>query len=182
MTLSDLNRWIEPIKHRIANMFARAILNNVDDSTMMQLLQLEVLPGELRDQVERFQEYGFTSVPVKGAEALIARIAGHSDHGVVICVADRRTRPVNLESGEVCVYNKFGTQILIDKNGNTVVTCSGDVTFKGGTTPVAKEGSSTTGHVHTLTGTAGPYSIVGTAITQTDTIATGAGSPNVKVP
>jgi hypothetical protein len=51
-----------------------------------------------------------------------------------------------------------------------------------GGTPVAKEGSITTGHQHTLTGTAGPYPISGIAVTQTDTIATGAGSPTVKVP
>lgn len=73
------------------------------------------------------------------------------------------------------------TSIELNKDGK--VTVDGvQIVFKGGSTPVAKEGSSTTGHSHTLIGTAGPYPIVGTAVTTTDTIATGAGSPNVKVP
>lgn len=49
-------------------------------------------------------------------------------------------------------------------------------------TPVAKEGSATTGHSHTIVGTAGPYPIVATINPSTDTIAVGAGSQNVKVP
>jgi hypothetical protein len=58
----------------------------------------------------------------------------------------------------------------------------GTVLLKDGGTPVAKEGSATTGHQHTLAGTAGPYPLSGTAVLTTDSIATGAGSPNVKVP
>jgi hypothetical protein len=57
-----------------------------------------------------------------------------------------------------------------------------DAAFDGGSTPVAKEGSGTTGHVHVLAGTAGPFALAGTAVFITDTIAAGAGSQNVKVP
>lgn len=55
------------------------------------------------------------------------------------------------------------------------------IKLQGGSTPVAKEGSSTTGHTHTITGTAGPYPIVATIAVNTDSIATGQGSANVKV-
>lgn len=56
------------------------------------------------------------------------------------------------------------------------------IKLNGGAIPVAKEGSSTTGHQHTLSGTAGPYALSGTAVLQTDSVASGAGSPTVKVP
>jgi hypothetical protein len=73
------------------------------------------------------------------------------------------------------------TELHVD-GGSELHLTAGKVLLKEGATPVAKEGSATTGHQHTLTGTAGPYPISGSAVMTTDTIAAGAGSPNVKVP
>jgi hypothetical protein len=56
------------------------------------------------------------------------------------------------------------------------------IKLNGGSVPVAKEGSVTTGHVHVLAGSAGPFPLTGTALVTTDSIAVGAGSPTVKVP
>lgn len=73
--------------------------------------------------------------------------------------------------------------LTLGKDGGAQVKITDvDIILKGGSTPVAKEGSATTGHQHVLTGTAGPYPIVGTAVTTTDTIAVAAGSANIKVP
>jgi hypothetical protein len=70
--------------------------------------------------------------------------------------------------------------------GVTEITINADVIklAGGGTagTPVAKEGSATQGHVHIISGTAGPFPLSATAATATDSIATGAGSASVKVP
>jgi hypothetical protein len=67
----------------------------------------------------------------------------------------------------------------------TTVTASGQfnlngtpIVLNGGSTPVAKEGSATVAHLHT--GTAGPYGV--TLVTAAPVIASGAGSPTVKVP
>ncbi len=65
------------------------------------------------------------------------------------------------------------TELVV--NGTTIK-------LNGGNTPVAKEGSVTTGHVHVLSGTAGPFPVIGTALVTTDTIAVRAGSQTVKVP
>lgn len=68
-----------------------------------------------------------------------------------------------------------GSTTELDVNATTIA-------FQGGGTPVAKEGSGTTGHTHTVTGFAGPYPISATITTATDTVASGQGSQNVKVP
>lgn len=60
-----------------------------------------------------------------------------------------------------------------------------EVVFNQGSTPVAKEGSATAGHAHTVTFalTAGPYPVAGTITVQsnTDTIASGEGAQDVLV-
>jgi hypothetical protein len=72
-------------------------------------------------------------------------------------------------------------RLKLDVTSETDITGS-PLKLNSGSTPVAKEGSSTTGHTHTITGTAGPYPIAATAAVATDTIATGAGSSTVLVP
>jgi phage baseplate assembly protein V len=172
----------KPISTRIANMVARATVKLVDDSKKIQILQVGVLKGETRSEIERFQNLGFTSVPEEGAEAVVLFVGGRRDHGYAVAVDDRRYRLKDLEPGEVAMYHKSGSKIVMKANGDIEVTADANVKINGGSTPVAKEGSATTGHMHTLTGTAGPFPLAGTAITTTDSIATAAGSATVKVP
>lgn len=173
---------IAPLRTQLTNVVARAVVKLVNDGKKMQILQLELLEDETRDDCERVQNYGFTSVPEDGAEAVALFPGGGRDHGLVIAVDDRRYRLKGLAKGEVAVYDKQGSKIVLKSNGDIEITASGDVKFNGGSTPVAKEGSGTTGHQHTLAGTAGPYPLSGTAAMTTDSIATGAGSSEVKVP
>ena len=48
---------------------SRAVVQRVDDTGGVQTLQVEVLDGEVRDDVERPQQYGLTSVPLEDSEA-----------------------------------------------------------------------------------------------------------------
>lgn len=70
--------------------------------------------------------------------------------------------------------------------GVTELTITADVIKLAGggsaSTPVAKEGSGTTPHLHLITGTAGPFPLTATASTEAPSIANGAGSASVKVP
>lgn len=194
--IRNLEALLKPLRTRLANLVARAVVQLVADGGKLQVVQLGLLEGETREAVERVQEYGFTSHPHPGAEAVVLFVGGRRDHGLVVAVDDRRHRKVGLEAGEVALYTdegdcivlrrgrvvevKAGTKLRIEAPAFEVV---GDtVTLLEGSTPVAKEGSATTGHVHTLAGTAGPFALVGTAVLQVDTIAAGAGSQNVKVP
>lgn len=110
------------LANRIANIVARAVLQRVDDSKRVQLVQLGVLADEVREDVERFQNYGFTGNPPEGAEAVVLFVGGRRDHGLAIAVDDRRYRVRNLESGEVAVYTDQGDSIVLRRGGTIEVT------------------------------------------------------------
>jgi phage gp45-like len=145
------------------------VVKLVDDSTKMQLLQAVLLSDEAREGIERFQNYGFTSVPLEGAEAVIVFVGGRRDHGLALAVDDRRHRLRNLESGDVAVYNNAGSKIVLKANGDIeitpdsgTVTVTGDLDVSGtltASTDVVGGGKSLASHTHSagaLTSPSGP--------------------------
>lgn len=100
---------IREIGNRVMMMFARGVLRSVNDSNGRQQLQVELLKGELRDGVERMQNYGFTSHP-KGGDVAVAFIGGNREQGIVLIADDRRYR-ISLEPGEVAIYDDLGNKI-----------------------------------------------------------------------
>lgn len=112
---------LDKLKVRIANALARAVVQLVDDGRKLQLLQLGVLDGEVVEEAERFQEYGFTSVPLEGAEAVVLFPNGDRGHPLVVAVDDRRHRLTGLQPGEVAVYNNTGARIRIKADGTVEV-------------------------------------------------------------
>jgi phage baseplate assembly protein V len=121
LTIDSLNRVLAPIRRRIDNMVARAVVRSSIDSTKLRELQIEILRGELRDRVEHFQEYGFTSRPLDGAEVVGLFVGGSRDHPLIIASEDRRYRIKNLEKGEVALYTDEGDYIHFKRGGNIEV-------------------------------------------------------------
>ncbi len=119
--LSAIRYMVAPIQRRVRGMIARAVVQLVDDSLQCQGLQLTLLADEVVDDVEHFQEYGFTSRPFAGAEALHLAVGGDRGHGIAIAVTDRRYRPTDLEEGEVCLFTDEGKQFHAKRNGEVIV-------------------------------------------------------------
>lgn len=113
-----LQEQISRLKVRLVNSIARAVVQLVDDSRRLQRVQLGVLAGEDIDDGERFQQYGFSSVPLDGAEAVVLFPAGDRAHPLVIAVDDRRHRPTDGKPGEVCVYSNTGATIRLLETGD----------------------------------------------------------------
>lgn len=111
--MQALQRLLVPLRLRIANLVARAVVQLVVDTPKLQELQLGVLEGETRERCERFQPYGCTSVPLPGAEAIVLFVGGLRDHPLVVCVDDRRYRKTGLQPGEVALYDHHGTCVLL---------------------------------------------------------------------
>ncbi|NDV21013.1 phage baseplate assembly protein V [Pseudodesulfovibrio sp. JC047] len=106
-----VEKMLRPIRRRLALMVSRAVLVMIDDDTTLQELQTRILGEELLDSLERFQQYGFTSVPHPGAEAITLSVGGHRSHTVVINVDDRRYRLKGMKGGEVALYTDEGDYI-----------------------------------------------------------------------
>jgi phage baseplate assembly protein V len=120
MSLNLVRRMVAPLRTQIANLVARAVVKLVTDSVKMQVLQLEVLDGETRDGCERVQQYGLTSVPLEGAEAVVLFVGGRRDHPLVVAVDDRRHRKKDLQPGEVALYTDEGATVYL-KRGRIVI-------------------------------------------------------------
>jgi phage baseplate assembly protein V len=113
--LNHLNKWIAPLKRRVLLMVSRAILRAVNDQAPLQQVQISLLADELRDKVEHFQSYGFTSYPHVGAECAVMFVSGNRDHGLVIAIDDRRYRLKPLLAGEVALYTDEGDKIHLQR-------------------------------------------------------------------
>jgi phage gp45-like len=144
--IRDIQKMLRPLALRIANLVARGVVRLVDDGKKLQLLQVDVLTEETRDEVERVQNYGFTSVPLDGAEAVVLFVNGRREHGLVVAVEDRRHRLTELEPGEVAVYSESGSKVLLKVNGDVEITpASGVVKVIG---DVTADGISLKSHTH----------------------------------
>ena len=95
---------IRQLFRRVRLTVGRAVLTGVDDAPRMQTVQVEGLAGVVVDGAERFQQYGLSSHPVEGAEAVLFGLGGMLQHPVVASVDDRRYRPRDIAKGEVVVY------------------------------------------------------------------------------
>lgn len=112
-----VSQMIAPLRNRVYTMITRAIIEVVKDTDGMQVVKLNLLAGETRSDVERFQNFGFSSNPPVGAECVALAVGGNRDHLIVIVADDRKTRVKNLAKGESVVYTDDGTIIHLKKGG-----------------------------------------------------------------
>lgn len=111
-------RLIGPVWRRMRLLVSRGVLKLVDDSLKLQGVQVSLL-GDEPAWAERFQEYGYTSHPLPGAEAIVAAVGAQRAHLVALSVDDRRHRPKGLQPGEVCLYTDEGDEIRF-KRGRVI--------------------------------------------------------------
>lgn len=130
----------------LRGLLGRGVVESVDDTPMMRTIQAEFLPGDVREGLEHFEPYGFTSRVKQGAEAIGAFFNGDRSHGVVLVTADRRFR-LHVEEGEVAVFDDQGQKVVLKRDGilvetpknltatvggNALATVSGTTTLKSG--------------------------------------------------
>jgi phage baseplate assembly protein V len=114
--VKQFGHLIAPIKSSVQLMISRGVLTLINDALATQEVQLNMLAGENLGGVERFQEYGFTSVPFPGAEAIFASVAGNRTKGVVLVVGDKRYRLTGMQGGEVALHDDQGQTIIIHRD------------------------------------------------------------------
>lgn len=153
--MSDLARMMGPIARRIGNMLARGVVTAVSEGSKLRSLQVRMMAGEIKDDIEHFEPYGYTSRPLPGAEHVSAFFDGDRSHGVTLIVADRRYRLAGLEAGEVALFDDLGHVVHLTRNGIVIkgaghpvtitdtpqinldaptVTCTGNVNITGNLT------------------------------------------------
>lgn len=115
--IKAFQQMMEPIARRVLLAISRASVHSTNDASKRQTMQVTVLSGEDKDVVERLQNYGFTSVPVPGAQALVLCVGGNRDHPLIVAADDPRHRKNGMKPGEVAVYSLWGDYILFKEGG-----------------------------------------------------------------
>lgn len=158
MDLNKLRQALRPLATRIANTVARAVVELADDTKKLQLLQVGALAGETIDGAEHHQPYGFSSVPLAGAEAVAVFPNGDRSHPLVIVASDRRYRPTGGQPGQVTMHHYSGAKVTMLANGNIEVQPGpgGEVLIKDAAGAVDRlvKKSEFDGHTHPGTGLA----------------------------
>ena len=116
MIARTVAKLMAPVARKVRLIARRAVVALVYDDPKLQELQLAIFSGEIRDTVERWQDYGFTSHPLPGAEAIVLGLGGNTDHGAVIKVDDRRYRLRSLAQGEVALYDDQGQVVHLKRD------------------------------------------------------------------
>lgn len=109
---------LRPLKNKILLLVGRGVILAVNDAEKIQQLQATLLADEVKDQIESFAHFGFTSNPPEGTECIMVSVAGSRDHGVIVATENRDLRLKGLASGESAQYNKNGKYIWIKNNNN----------------------------------------------------------------
>jgi phage baseplate assembly protein V len=112
------------IQRRITFLITKTILVSLDDSGAIQKLILDCLKDERRGDVDRYQEFGFSSNPPEGAEIIMLSLGGSRSHNIGIASEDRRYRLKNLAPGESVLYNQAGDYVKIKADGTIEVKAS----------------------------------------------------------
>ena len=113
-------------------MLARGTVVLANAGKKMQSLQIRLTAGELKDGVEHFEPYGFTSNPKPGAEVLTAFLGGDRSHAVVVVASDRRYRISEVAPGEVVIFTDEGDKIHF-KRGQVIDIETQTLNIKAGT-------------------------------------------------
>ena len=95
----------------LTRLLARGTVVLAHSATKLQSLQMRLTAGEVNDDMEHFEPYGFTSNPLAGAEGIATFLGGDRSHAIVLVVADRRYRLQSLAPGEVAIYTDEGDKV-----------------------------------------------------------------------
>lgn len=118
----DIGQGMRRVTQQARVAIGRAVLTLVDDASQRQLLQLERHAGTLRDGVERFQDYGFYSVPRPGAAVAVVALAGSEGHLVAVAVDDTRGRPTDGKPGDAIAWDFRGQRVWLTEDGIIIQT------------------------------------------------------------
>ncbi|WP_295055578.1 phage baseplate assembly protein [uncultured Fibrobacter sp.] len=116
-----MERLLNPIKARIRLMVGKCLISACEGLNV----DISLLVGESRENVDFYQQYGFSSRPVGKVAGVALFVGGSRDNGVVVASrGEDDDMGVNLEPGEVSVHSRFGSEIRLKKDGSVVLKTS----------------------------------------------------------
>lgn len=92
----------------------RGLLSGLLTGAPVQFVQVKGLAGETLQDVELFQQFGFTSGPPADTQLIILPLGGKTTHNVIVATENGAYR-IKVEQGETSVYNQWGAHFTLKK-------------------------------------------------------------------
>ncbi|MET3132230.1 phage baseplate assembly protein V [Oxalobacteraceae bacterium GrIS 1.11] len=122
---------IDRVYRRVLMLIGRGRVTTGDDSGNVQMLQVKLNEGHVRDGTPRLAEFGFTSMPPNGSDVMLLFIAGDRSNGVIVATGHQASRMKNLKAGEVAIYDDQGQSIHLTRAGIVIHGAGLPVTITG---------------------------------------------------
>ncbi len=81
-----------------------------------KVLQLTGLPDETLQEIELFQQIGFSSYIPEDSRVVVLPLQGKTSRSIVIATTGGPV-VINVSEGETCIYDQFGHSIWLKKDG-----------------------------------------------------------------
>ena len=117
----DVQGALARLWRRVQGVVGRGRVTTGNDSGAVQKLQIRLGEWETRDDTPRVAEFGFTSMPPNGADAIVVFVAGDRSSGVIIATTHQASRPTQLAPGEAMVYDLWGKSVHFTRDGGVVI-------------------------------------------------------------
>ena len=108
-----IERLLNPIKARIRLMIGKCVVNACKGSEV----ELSLLAGEVREDVDFYQQYGFSRRPVGNVSGVAVFIGGSRDYGALVACRGDDIK-MDLEEGEVAIHSPHGNSLVLKKDGS----------------------------------------------------------------
>ena len=137
--------------------FGRGRITFVDDSGVVQKLQVRFGPLEIIDNMPAPHDYGYTCHPPIGSDVFASFLGGNRSNGLVVSIGSQAYRMKNLASGEVAIYDALGQSVHLTQSGIVIngaglpITINGDIQLNGSlnaTGDIVADGVSLDHHKH----------------------------------
>lgn len=112
---------LKQVIDRLKGMVTRVKVKITDDSKPFQVLQIEALKDEVFDNVERYQDYGFSSHAPKESKGLSLAVGSNRDGQVIIRLDSPEHRFKDLKEGDSVQYDKDGQFIHLSEGQNLLI-------------------------------------------------------------
>lgn len=89
----------------------------------VQQVQVSGLADETLQDIEQFQQFGFTSHAPNDTEVIVLPLGGSTTHAMVIAGEHGSFRLKNLQSGEVAVYDASGSRVVLKQGRLIEIDC-----------------------------------------------------------
>ena len=123
---------LAPIRDRLAMMVGRGVLAALEADGGLMKASVVGIDDEVLGERDYVLDYGVSTRPHPGAEALMLFLAGLRSNGMVVRLYDRRYT-LMLQYGEVAIHDDLGQKVHLTRDG-IVATSPLHVTVEAGET------------------------------------------------